>query len=125
MKPGSNCFKGHGTLKFLHRSPRWTNPALSSFKSDTELLTSKSIPWNQSTRTNVPKIVVDTVKEFISANIPELAGCDITIAKICWDSFAIDLDFVIDLVPGIENCMVVAGGSGHGTYFLNFEYTQG
>lgn len=107
--------KGNGTLKFLHRSPKWTNPTSPTFDSDTERLTSKSIPWNHSSRTNVPKIVVDTVKDFISANIPELVGCDIKIAKICWDSFAIDLDFVIDWVPGIENCLVVTGGSGHGT----------
>jgi len=109
-------YQGHGTLKFLHRSPKWTNPRPTTFKSDTHLLTSRSIPWDPNTRTNVPKTVVDTVKDFISTNIPGLVGCDILTTKLCWDSFAIDLDFVMDWVPEIENCMVVAGGSGHGTY---------
>jgi hypothetical protein len=57
--------------------------------------------------------VVDAVKEFISTNIPEIVGCDILISKLCWDSFTIDPDFVIDWVPGIENCILVAGGSGN------------
>lgn len=78
------------------------------------MLTSKNVPWSPSERTNVPSIVVVTIKDFILANIPDLVGCEILIAKICWDSFAVDLDFVIDWVPHIENCMVVAGGSGHG-----------
>lgn len=108
----------HGTLKFLHRSPKWTNPTPQTFEAESSLLTSKFIPWDSDTRTNVPKSVVETVKVFISANIPELVGSDIIIAKICWDSFGIDLDFVMDWVPGIENCMVVAGGSGHGFKFL-------
>jgi hypothetical protein len=80
------------------------------------LLTSRSIPWDPNTRENVPKTVVDTVKGFISTNIRELVGCEILIAKLCWDSFAIDLDFVMDWVPDIENCIVVAGGSGLGRY---------
>ena len=60
-------------------------------------------------------IVYVEVSTELSTNIPELVGCDILIAKLCWDSFAIDLDFVLDWVPEIENCIVVAGGSGGGT----------
>jgi hypothetical protein len=112
----SECNQGHGTLKFLHCSPKWTNPRPTTFESDTYLLTSRSIPWDPNNGTNVPKTVVDTVKEFILANLPELIGCDTLIAKLCWDSFAIDLDFVMDWVPEIENCIIVAGGSGHGMY---------
>lgn len=84
--------------------------------SETSQITSWPVPWNSSKRTNVPKVVVDTVKEFISAHLPELNNCNILIAKLCWDSFAMDLDFVIDWVPDVENLMVVAGGSGHGTF---------
>lgn len=62
----------------------------------------------------MPKSVVDAVKAFISENIPELVGSDILLAKLCWDSFAADLDFLIDWIPGTDNLMVVAGGSGHG-----------
>lgn len=63
---------------------------------------------------------MDTVKDFISAHIPELKGCDILIAKLCWDSFALDLDFVIDWVPDVEDLVVVAGGSGHGKFIPDF-----
>lgn len=86
------------------------------------MLTSQSIAWNHSIKTNVPKIVLDTIKAFITANIPELIGSDILITKICWDSFALDLDFVIDWVPEIKNCMVVTGGSGHGMPPSNLDY---
>ncbi|EFX03276.1 sarcosine oxidase [Grosmannia clavigera kw1407] len=120
-----------GTLKFLYRSPKWTNPIQSAATPSARAsVTSRPTAWTSNTRTNVPKNVLDAVKAFIASNIPDLVGCEILMAKLCWDSFALDLDFVIDWVPGRENLLVVAGGSGHGKYVVKVvedrpdQYTQ-
>jgi hypothetical protein len=100
-----------GTIKFLYGAPEWRN--MISWDDDTDAFSSPH-PWISSDRSNVPRMVLDNIKKFISAHAPELEDAQIVIAKLCWDSVAIHNDFLIDWTPDMDGCIIASGGSNHG-----------
>ncbi|KAK9776223.1 putative FAD dependent oxidoreductase [Seiridium cardinale] len=67
---------------------------------------------------NITRQALEAVKEFVSANTPELAELGISSTKLCWYTDSIDNSFVVDFVPGKPGVLVCSGGSGHGFKFL-------
>ncbi|PYH92932.1 sarcosine oxidase [Aspergillus ellipticus CBS 707.79] len=107
----------YGTLKFLYGAPQWRN-----ISDRPDALNQRSISlltsWSFDQKTNVPTVMIDKVKEFISEYIPELTNAEIILAKLCWDAVFLDKEFMIDWLPGVESCMIITGGSNHGFKFL-------
>ncbi|KAI1197251.1 FAD dependent oxidoreductase [Nemania serpens] len=67
---------------------------------------------------NIPAPALEGIKEYISLNLPELAGLGLSSAWLCWYTDSIDNSFVVDYVPGRPRIAICSGGSGHGFKFL-------
>lgn len=101
-------------MKISYRSPKWTNPQPSTSSS-----AHISVPATVSeieASGGPPLSPLEETKAFIRENLPELVGAEIVLAKMCWYTDTIDLDFVIDRVPDTSGLIVVTGGSGHGGF---------
>ncbi|CAH0002491.1 unnamed protein product [Clonostachys byssicola] len=106
----------HGNLKISYRSPKWTNPVASTSQ---EALISIPVTIEEiASHGGPPLSPLEETKAFIKENLPELVGEEITLAKMCWYTDTVDLQFVMDRVPSTEGLVVVTGGSGHGFKFL-------
>ncbi|KAJ3071169.1 Solute carrier 26 [Podochytrium sp. JEL0797] len=70
------------------------------------------------TSTAMPKEMVAKYRAFLETTFPELNRLDISRTRLCWYCESWDGNFYIDAVPGLPNCFVATGGSGHGFKFV-------
>ncbi|KAK5630861.1 hypothetical protein RRF57_006576 [Xylaria bambusicola] len=102
----------NGVIKIGFRKTKWTNYDDVAGK---RISIPKAVHAKE---TNIPIPALEAVKEYISVNLPELAGLGISSTRLCWYTDSIDNSFVVDFVPGRPRVAVCSGGSGHGFKFL-------
>ncbi|KAI8820053.1 FAD dependent oxidoreductase [Chytriomyces cf. hyalinus JEL632] len=103
-----------GELKIANHGPGFK----SSFHLDTNPASRVSQPSKSAvTLTAIPKPAVDMYRKFLARAFPETNQLDITRTRLCWYCESWDGNFFIDAVPGMSNCFVATGGSGHGFKF--------
>ncbi|KAJ3401332.1 alpha subunit of pyruvate dehydrogenase [Chytriomyces hyalinus] len=103
-----------GELKIANHGPGFK----SSFHLDTSPASRVSQPAKSVvTSTAIPKPAVDMYRKFLAHAFPETNQLDITRTRLCWYCESWDGNFFIDAVPGMSNCFVATGGSGHGFKF--------
>lgn len=56
----------------------------------------------------------ERVRAFLASRFPAIADAPVTETRVCQYENSSNGDFVIDRHPGLENVLVVGGGSGHG-----------
>ncbi|KAI1745848.1 FAD dependent oxidoreductase [Xylaria scruposa] len=112
MKEGKDVYSfprdENGVIKIGFRKTKWTSYGDVAGKRISVPSAGESIP--------VPAL--EGIKEYISLNLPELAGLGLSSTWLCWYTDSIDNSFVVDFVPGRPRVAICSGGSGHGFKFL-------
>ncbi|KAI0403671.1 FAD dependent oxidoreductase [Xylaria palmicola] len=102
----------NGVIKIGFRRTKWTNYGDVGGRRI-------SVPTGTDvTEENIPSPALEGIKEYISLNLPELAGLGLSSTRLCWYTDSIDNSFVVDAVPGRPGVAICSGGSGHGFKFL-------
>lgn len=106
----------HGDMKIGYRGTKYTNPRLQTDGLE------RSVPitrWTKEEQLNkIPAQAVKVIRRFIDEYLPELAGVDITMTRLCWYTDSFDNHFIIDHVPEKLGLMVATAGSGHAFKYL-------
>ncbi|OTA56649.1 FAD dependent oxidoreductase [Hypoxylon sp. EC38] len=105
----------NGVFKIGWRKTKWTN-----FKDvrGKRISVPKTAHVTEEKETRIPTEALNSIKEYITINFPELVPLGISSTRLCWYTDSIDNSFVVDFVPGRPGVAVCSGGSGHGFKFL-------
>ncbi|OKL62196.1 hypothetical protein UA08_02323 [Talaromyces atroroseus] len=120
MKEGKGVYMlprtKEGVIKFGYRATKWTN--YDTVGDGQRISVPKTAHVTDKKESNIPKKSLNSIKEFISINTPDLLPLEFSATKLCWYTDSIDNSFVIDHVPNKPGMFVCSGGSGHGFKFL-------
>ncbi|KAG0687062.1 hypothetical protein C6P40_002949 [Pichia californica] len=73
---------------------------------------------NNYPKDTIPKDSISTLRELLKKYVPELADHKFIGSKICWIGDREGSNFLIDQVPGYNNCYIATGDSGHAFKFF-------
>ncbi|KAH7021937.1 FAD dependent oxidoreductase [Ilyonectria destructans] len=106
----------NGHLKIGYRGTKYTNPRVQPDGCE------RSIPitrWTEDEQIRkIPAQAVKVIRRFTDEYLPELAGVEISLTRLCWYTDSFDNHFIIDRVPDQEGLMVTTAGSGHAFKYL-------
>ncbi|KAI9340847.1 FAD dependent oxidoreductase [Obelidium mucronatum] len=106
--------KRTGELKIAHHGAGFA----SKFHKQTKPAINSKTAASAVTPIAIPKSAVKQYRDFLGKVFPELDVVSISRTRLCWYCESWDGNFYIDAVPGLKNCFVATGGSGHGFKFV-------
>lgn len=106
----------NGHLKIGYRGTKYNN--LSAQPNGRE----RSVPvtrWTEYEQIRkVPAQATKVIRRFVDEYLPELAGLDIWMTRLCWYTDSFDNHFIVDRIPDRDGLMVGTAGSGHAFKYL-------
>ncbi|KAF9874438.1 hypothetical protein CkaCkLH20_08001 [Colletotrichum karsti] len=106
----------NGVLKIGYRGTKYTNPKIQPDGRE------RSVPvtrWTEDEQIRkVPSQALKVIRAFVDRYLPELAGIEVWMTRLCWYTDSFDNHFIIDQVLGQNGLMVATAGSGHAFKYL-------